>query len=276
MQAEYYMTERLTLAQQHLYTFRMCQRRFFLRFLSHTPWPEAPLESELETAYDRGRRFHRWVERYFLGLPIQAQAADDATMRAWWSAFEQEGPSIPAGERFVEFGLTVPIQRHFLTGRFDLLVVSNDNGIQPYAHIFDWKTGEPRTIERLRKAWQTRVYLAVLAEGGPALSKIRPQTLAADHLTFTYWYVEDPQQPRFIQYDQAQHNNNWAELESIVEEIDRQLIENNWPLTDDWEECRQCAYQAHCGRQTAGDDLMLIVDEDELGDNDDWLEPQWG
>jgi hypothetical protein len=275
MQPEKNMTERLTLAQQHLYTFRACQRRFFLRFLAHVPWPEAPLGSELETAYDRGRRFHRWVERFFLGLPIQAQAADDATMHVWWSAFQQKGPSIPPGERFVEFGLTVPIGRHFLTGRFDLLVVESDNGSQSHAHIFDWKTGEPRAIERLRQAWQTRVYLAVLAEGSSVLSNNRPQALTADRLTFTYWYVDDPQNPRVIDYDQAQHTGNWTELESLVGEIDRQLTENHWPLTDDWAECRRCAYQAHCGRQIAGDDLSVIIDEEELETNDDWLEPQW-
>ena len=57
------MNESLTLAQQHLYTFQTCRRRFYLRYLARVPWPEAPLGSQQEQAYEHGRRFHRWIER---------------------------------------------------------------------------------------------------------------------------------------------------------------------------------------------------------------------
>jgi CRISPR/Cas system-associated exonuclease Cas4 (RecB family) len=269
------MTESLTLAQQHLYTFRACPRRFYLRFLAKVPWPEPPLNSDLETAYERGRRFHRWIERHFLELPIQNEGPNDKVVRLWWSTFKQQGPTLPNGQRYIEFSLTVPIGGHFLTGRYDLLIFGRHSDGKPSAFIFDWKTGEPRSLERLRQAWQTRVYLAVLAEGNTRVIESASAALDPDQLSFTYWYVEEPQKTRVIGYSTAMHQQNWADLVSLVEEIDRQWIENKWPLTDDWTECRKCAYRAHCGRQAAGQGLVALADEEESDLVDDWLEPQW-
>ncbi len=270
------MTIRLTLSQTHLYTFRACPRRFYLRYLARVPWPEAPLGQAQERAYDRGQRFHRRLERHFLGLAADEEV-DDPVLRVWWDTFRRQGPALPPGRRFVEAGLTVPIGNHFLTGRFDLLIAGPDATGRPAAHLFDWKTGDPRPLERLRAAWQTRVYLAVLAQGGAALLPEAAEAFAADRLTFTYWYVAEPNRPRVIAYDAATHRRNWAELESTVADIDRLLAAGTaeaWPLTDELAECRRCAYQALTGRQDAGE-ARPELDEDEEPP-DDWLEPQWG
>lgn len=270
------MTESLTFAQHHLYTFQTCPRRFYLRFLARVPWPEAPLGSELEAAYERGRRFHRRIERYFLGLPIADERDADPTLAAWWDTFLSHAPRPPGDRRFVETALTIPIGpdgRHRLTGRFDLLVI---DGGERLATLLDWKTGEPRAIERLRRAWQTRVYLLLLAEGGAALAPDAPAAFAPDRLSITYWYVEDPTRPRVLTYDAATHQRDRAELEQLVAEIDAHLAGGEWPLTDDWSRCRQCAYQAYCGRQAAGYSGPEDADEDEAEPDDAWLEPQWG
>jgi hypothetical protein len=274
------MTENLTLAQQHLYTFEVCQRRFYLRFLARLPWPEAPLGPEQELAYERGRRFHRWIERYLLGLPVTGPDADPV-LGNWWATFRQYAPALPDGRRYVETSLTVPIGEsgHRLTGRFDLLIV---DGERPAAMLFDWKTGEPRTPERLRRAWQTRVYLVALAAGGAALAPDSPSAFDPDQLSLTYWYVEDPTQPRILAYDQTAYQRDRAEIETVVAAIDRQLTVNEWPLTEDWNECRHCAYQAYCGRQAAGQGPLdagedgEAEDEVEAAEDNDWLETQWG
>ncbi len=268
------MADRLTLTQTHLYTFHACPRRFFLRFLARVPWPEAPLGNDLAQAYDLGHRFHRRAERHFLGLSDEPET--DPTLRVWWDTFCQQGPPLPDGRRFVEAALTVPIGSHFLTGRFDLLIVGD--GDRPAAHLFDWKTGDPRPVERLRAAWQTRVYLAVLAQGGAALAPDAADAFAPDRLSFTYWYAADPANPRHIAYDAATHRRTWGELEAMVADIDQRLAQNSrdaWPLTDDLAECRRCAYRALVGRQSAGADAPPPLDEDE-DVPDDWLEPSWG
>lgn len=233
---------------------------------------------ELETAYERGRRFHRWVERYFLGLPVPDGNDADPVLLEWWATFRHKAPAIPAGLRFVETSVTVPVGRHFLTGRFDLLVVSENEDRTPSARLFDWKTGEPRTVQRLENAWQTRVYLAVLTEGAAALLHEPKSDPAPDHITMTYWYLEDPERPRTIHYNTDRHARNWADLTAMVAEVDERLASDDWPLTDDWSLCRHCAYRAYCDRMTAGEGLPDIDDEaeDEFDPADDWLEPQWG
>ncbi len=273
------MTDRLTLAQQHLYTFSVCQRRFYLRYLARLPWPEAPLGSQQEAAYERGRLFHRRLERLFLGFPVTAEAESDPVVDGWWATFQQQGPALPEGRRFVETSLTMPIGpdgQQLLTGRFDLLIVdaAGDRGLA--AALFDWKTGEPRPLEKLRRAWQTRVYLLLLAGGGVALLPDAAEAFAPDRLSLTYWYVDEPGQPRVIQYDEATHRRNHSEVEAVVAEIDRQLVVNEWPLTDDWSQCARCAYRVYCGRAAAGVAPLDTAEDEEIETEDEWLEPQWG
>jgi hypothetical protein len=272
------MTERLTLAQQHLYTFSVCQRRFYLRYLAHLPWPEAPLGSQQEAAYERGRLFHRRLERLFLGLPLTGEAESDPVVDSWWATFQQYGPTLPEGQRFVEASLTIPIGpdgQHRLTGRFDLLIV-HTAGDKPAAALFDWKTGAPRPLEKLRRAWQTRVYLLLLAGGGPALAPDAAGAFVPDRLSLTYWYVDEPGQPRVIPYDEATHRRHRGEVAAVVAEIDHQLVVNEWPLTDDWSECARCAYRVYCGRTAAGVAPLDVAEDDEMEAEDEWLEPQWG
>jgi RecB family exonuclease len=171
---------------------------------------------------------------------------------------------LPAGETHPERSLTVPIGEHVLNGRFDLLILSPDT-----AHIFDWKTGRPHSEAELRQDWQTRLYLAMLAEGGAALG----HTLQPDQIAITYWYVNDPAEPRTIRYNLAWHKQNWADLQALVAQIDEALVQDTWPLTDDWSHCRQCAYQAYCGRQEAGE--TAPTESEEAADETDlFLEPE--
>jgi hypothetical protein len=266
------------LSQQHLYTFHVCPRRFYLRYLAHIPWPEAPLGPEQELAYERGRRFHLRLERLFLGLPADDDLETDPVLQGWWATFQRQAPALLDGARFVETSLTIPIGpegRHLLTGRFDLLIVGEDSDGRRAA-LFDWKTGEPRPPERLARAWQTRVYLLALAEGGAALAPEALDAFAPGRLSMTYWYVDDPAQPRVIAYDEATHRHNRVELEALVTDIDRRLAANDWPLTDDLSTCRRCAYQARCGRQYAGTGLPENGEDDEPEENEEWLEPLWG
>lgn len=248
------MDNRLSLSQYKLANFLACQRRFQLRYLRRLPWPASPLPEHTEQVLQHGQEFHQLVERHFLGLQISPATIPDERVRQWWQAFVAHAPvhELPTDARFLpETGLTVPLGNHLLYGRFDLLVLGKDKQERPFAHVFDWKTGRPADAAELKNRWQTRLYLALLAEGGSAFwPQVGP--LAPEQISLTYWYVQEPEAPVTLGYSAAEHQANWAELQQIAAQLDEAIAADVWPLTDDWSECRECAYQIYCGRQGAG------------------------
>lgn len=252
----------LTLSRSSLETFLICQRRFKLRTLDRLPWPPTPLDPHTETAVANGRRFHQQIERHFLQLPAETAPADPK-LHQWWQAFVDSPPPLPASARFFpELRLSVPVGSLHLVGRFDLLALAHTNG-RATAHLFDWKTSRPRPLPDLRADWQTRLYLAMLAEGSRALFD-DGQPIAPDDISLTYWYVREPDAPRTIRYSADWHAANWAEIRAIAAQIDAQLADESdaaWPLTDHLAHCRACAYQSYCGRQDAGADMPTAVAE---------------
>jgi CRISPR/Cas system-associated exonuclease Cas4 (RecB family) len=202
------------------------------------------------------------LQRHFLGLAIDEDIAGDRQLRKWWQVFQEKGPHIPGGRVFPELSLTVPIGRHLLTGRFDLLVFWEGR-----AQIYDWKTdAHPSTRSRLQESLQTRFYLALAAEGGSALE----QTVEPEQISLSYWYVNAPDEMVTINYSQDRHIENWAYLEEAVAELDQLLASGkDWPLTDDLAQCRRCAYQVYCDRIVGSIDLK----EWDLEDQGPSLEP---
>ena len=259
----------LTLSRTKFATFLACQRRFELRYLRQLPWPDAPLSEQATLVQSRGQQFHQLLERHFLGLSVEINEIRDGVVRGWWLAFQNGSPlsvlpsSLTSYKLRPELTLTIPIERHLLNGRFDLLINDNEK-----AYIFDWKTGKPQPEHRLRLDWQTRLYLAMVAESSEALGA----NFLPENISITYWYVSEPDVPRTIAYDARWHEENWTELKQLVRQIEIQLDEKSWPLTSDLNECRFCAYQAYCGRQEAGiAEATLEEDAEEL---ESWqLEP---
>lgn len=252
----------ILLSRYKLTTFLICQRRFQLRYLRQLTWPAPPKTEEEEAILERGELFHQLLQRHFLGLNVETNSIRDDGVRRWWRAFQQQRLQFPDGRFLTELNLTVPIDQHLLHGRFDLLIVGETEG-KPFAHVFDWKTGRAHKEAELRQDWQTRLYLAMLADSGAALwpeQKQRP--LLPEAIQLTYWYVNHPDESVTIRYNSEWHNQNWAEIRAVVAEIETQMALNEWPLTDDWSRCRVCAYQAYCGRQAAGA-LVTAVNADE-------------
>ena len=242
------MDQSLTFSRGKLADFSACQRRYQLRYQRQLAWPVGPLEAKTAAALERGHRFHQLLQQHFLGLEVSPTPEDEPELAQWWRLFQAEGPHLPDGNRLPEFNLTVPIGRHFLTGRYDLLIVG-DEGL----FIYDWKTGtRPPSPTALRDDLQTRVYMALAAEGAAAVwPGLRPEGIR-----LTYWYASDPPQTRSLTYDAAWHAENWNHLAELVGQIGRQLATGDTlPLTNDLDQCRRCAYQVYCGRQAGGMDL---------------------
>lgn len=253
------MDKSLLISKARLLAFLTCRRRFFLRYLERLSWPELLLDTSQRPAIERGYKFHQLLERYFLGFSVDPADIRDGQLRQWWRRFQESNITLPHGRHLPELRLTVPADPHFLIGRFDLVIVGYKEN-HPVAHVYDWKTSRPRSVAELQKEWQTRLYLAMLAESGSALTA-DDSSLHAGQTAFTYWYVDDPLEPRTISYSWEQHDQNWTEIQELVAEIDKCLEQEQWPLTDNWSHCRTCAYQAYCGRQEAGTSARTLAEE---------------
>lgn len=257
--------ETVTLSRTRLASFMNCRRQYQLRFVERVAWPEAPLSEETAAAVAHGQRFHQLLQRHFLNLPVQPE---DETLRVWWNRFKNSQLRFSNGRFLPETSLTIPItpstptrKVYLLNGRFDLLCIAR-NGNAPIAHVFDWKTGKPQDVVTLRNDWQTRLYLAMLAEGSGALRLVGDGRIPPENISLTYWYVDEPDAPRTIRYSAAHHQENWSALQVIVQQLDA-LDDAVWPLTDDLTRCRFCAYQIICGRQAAGRAQPLLPDEND-------------
>src|SRR5260221_7188809 len=110
-------------------------------------WP-APLAEPLgdaERADLLGQRFHRLVERYYLGVPIEPAKIDPA-LRVWWDAFTAHPvPNLPTEKRLPEITVSVPFHGQRMTAKFDLLAYDLGGD----AVIVDWKT----TRRRSARSW---------------------------------------------------------------------------------------------------------------------------
>src|ERR1041385_747203 len=88
-------------SQSSLQDFSDCARRFQLRYLMEQEWP-APIAEPLNDAEQAdilGKRFHKLVERHYLGLPTERDKIDPALAR-WWDAFTNHPVDIlPAATR---------------------------------------------------------------------------------------------------------------------------------------------------------------------------------
>lgn len=253
------MNKPLQLSRYSLVTFLICRRRFQLQFLDHLAWPDSVPDPKQSASFELGQNFHLLLERFFSGLPVEEEFIPEHQLRKWWRRFQEDGPELPLGQRLPELRLTVPAGAHYLTGRFDLLVIDHSQQ-RPKAHIFDWKTSRPHQLSELETDWQTRLYLAMIAESGRALIQDGP-ALSPDDVTLTYWFTSDPANPQRIIYSQNQHDQNWAEILNIISDIDACLEENAWPLTANWTHCRYCPYQAYCGRWEAGKEEIILLEE---------------
>lgn len=230
----------VTISRTKLHTFLQCQRRFQLRYIHEQAWPEPPLTEEEEARLARGKQFHQLAERHLLGLP--PEPIQHPTIDAWWQGWLSWVKGLPNGRFLPEFTLTIPIQGVLLRGRFDLVLLANDNSI----HIFDWKTGHAPPRATLRQDWQTRFYLGMMAESGTAVQPQQPPQ--PTQIKLTYWYTNAPAQT--FSYNQQWHQQNWSELQTYLQSVVLRLEdEENWPLTDDSTLCQTCPYQILCGRQ---------------------------
>lgn len=241
----------LTLTGQHLDTFLTCRRRFQLEVEERYPWPAPPEGGERQLAIARGQQFHQMAHRYFLDLPVAAPGGDPL-LQEWWQQFQETVLPLPPGLALPELTIAVPLGRHLLTGRLDMLLLHDGQ-----AQIFDWKTTPLPDEATLQAEWQSLLYPALVVAAGAAIHP-EGQPIAPDAVTLTYWSPAQPQEPVQLTYSAAAHEQNWQRLLVIAGEIDAARQEpGDWPLTADLSLCSRCRYRVLCGRQSVAPDSGL-------------------
>ncbi len=264
-------------SQRSLSDFQDCPRRFYLRYIARLAWPVSPafgLDAARHEAHlRRGATLHRWIERYWLGIPAQSPAAvqpltvaeEQTELLTWWRRFLDTDFSGLPPQRLPELSLVAALGRFRLAARFDLLAIE-DGG---RAVIVDWKTSRSRALldaEAMRRRLQTRVYLYTLATAGAAYYGGAPIDPAQCQLR--YWLASFPAQPWIeIPYSAAEYQADCEQLLDLAGDAARRSGEEQFPRTDDERYCARCAYRVLCRRDGALD-AMPQSDDDDGNDND--------
>ena len=237
-------------SQSSLQDYTDCRRRFFLRYIQRVAWPAVQTEpiQENERHILRGERFHRLVQQYLLGVPVQrlveiANADEDEHLPHWWQTFLSWATTGLSGARSVELTLLAPLAGYRLTARYDMILLNPEGSLV----IYDWKT----SLNRPRRSWlasrlQTRVYPYLLAHTGGLLLK-NTAVVTPDQISMIYWFAAFPDQAECFNYSDAQFTEDSRILESLVTEI-LSLPETGFELTSHIEHCAFCVYRSLCDR----------------------------
>ena len=253
------LPEGFLFSQHSLTTYQRCKRRFWFKYAQHQPWPMAedkePLQYQQQLA--RGVVFHRWLERAHLGLPVSEQvaASNDLELQSWWRAWLTfDETTLPQDVRQAELPLVVPLGRHRLYARYDLLTLDRSGR----AVIIDWKT--LRTVPPLavlRNRLQTRIYCYILASAGTVFTEV--SQLKPEQISMCYWFANDPQATVYLPYSRTLFDADQQLLNSLVAEIDS-LPEQGFTLTEQRAQCARCNYRTLCERATDSTSLAQGID----------------
>jgi RecB family exonuclease len=206
------------------------------------PWPAAPLPPAVEERVERGREFHRLMQRHFLELFPQSIPSQ---LAGFWDAWQRHPVRLPPGRRMPEITLTVPLGDQRLLARLDLLVLADDGR----ALILDWKTEtSPRTRAQLQADVQTRLYPFVLAEGSSALA-LPGGAADPERIEMFYWQANDPSNPVRFAYSNQAHAASHKVLRALADQASSLVAAAEPPMVDDETVCASCAYRTYCGRQ---------------------------
>lgn len=242
-----------TFSQSSLQDYNDCERRFFLRYIEQLTWPAVESEPVLENEHRQmeGKIFHRLVQQYWLGLPIEklTRLANTPTLSLWWENFLNYDFHLDEYEFFPELSLNSQIGKHRLTAKYDLVAVG-DNKI----FIFDWKTynKKPRD-EWMATTYQTRVYRSLLVHAGGFLKNNR--SVNPEMIEMVYWFANFPDQSIRFSYTTPQAIRDWQHLEGMISRIDAQ---EDYPMKEDDKKCSYCPYRSYCDRGISA----AMIDDD--------------
>lgn len=232
-------------SQSSLQDWAECPRRFMHRYLEQRAYP-APvtanmLDYEMHTL--QGDLFHRLVQQHLLGIDaekITPQIVDE-TVLGWWNVYLARGLEGVPASRHPEVTLTVPLGKHRLLAKYDLLAFEPSQ----QALIVDWKTAQHRPSQaRFAQRLQTIVYRYVLVEAGAYYNGGHP--ISPEQVTMRYWFVNHPNEPLVFTYSAAEHAAAHDYLLGLVAQIEQST---GFPKVEEAvsaKVCGLCSYRALC------------------------------
>jgi CRISPR/Cas system-associated exonuclease Cas4 (RecB family) len=261
------LPEGFIFSQGSLQDFVDCRRRFQLRYLRRLAWPALETEPALEAEryLQQGALFHRILQQYWLGVPVErlspAVAGED--LGRWWGNFltyhkDLTGFQSLPGHYYPEISLSAALGAYRLEAKYDLVVIRPEHSehsehSEAGAVIYDWKTSRHRSERRwLAKRLQTRLYPYLLARAGNPLNA--GQALAPERIEMVYWFADHPDQPERFAYSPQAFQEDETYLKELIETILR-LGEDEFPLTSDLQRCAFCVYRSLCERGARAGDL---------------------
>src|SRR5512139_1729026 len=248
------------LSQSSLQDYGDCPRRFKLRYLEGLDYPAVESEPALENekSLEEGALFHRLVQQSLLGMEASKleRLASSADLRRWWQHYIDFKPNLVGYTIYPEFTLTAPLGALRLVAKYDLIGLRDGQAV-----IYDWKTSRKRPAnERLAARWQTRVYLALLAQSGGTLNGGEP--ILPEKIQMTYWFADFPSEAATFNYSAAQFQRDWDVLLKLAREIPSA---SDYPLTDDLQKCSFCVFRSYCDRGRAAGEESEIEKRPDTG-----------
>ncbi|MCS7011072.1 MAG: PD-(D/E)XK nuclease family protein [Anaerolineales bacterium] len=231
-------------SQASLQDYLDCPRRFELRYIRQIRWPAVESEPALENEHrlEEGKRFHRLIQQYLLGIPVEklTPLASSSNLRRWWENYLAAAPSFSGYTKHIELLLSTAVGEHRLVAQYDLIALHPSGQVL----IYDWKT----YTRRPRNEWmaarlQTHLYRALLVRAGAHLNGGTP--IRPEQVEMIYWYAEHPAEPACFPYNADQYRRDWAALEKLVSEI---TTTQDFPPTENQAHCALCSYRSYCAR----------------------------
>jgi len=251
-------------SQGSLQDYVDCRRRFQLRYLEQLSWPAVEAEPviEHEQHMRSGAEFHRLIQRYLLGVPVERISAmlassgpEGVDLKRWWGNFLQFADIKPAENSLVEGVLSASISGYRLLAKYDLIRWKADQAGQRVT-IYDWKTSLRRPPrDWLAERLQTRVYPYLLVQAGGGVTGM--SNLLPEQIEMVYWFAEHPQEAHHFPYSEKQYREDHAYLTSVVDEI-TSLGEDDFYLTADEGRCKFCTYRSLCDRGIGAGSISLV------------------
>lgn len=248
----------IQLSQSHLQTLSTCPRRYQHTYIDQLLIPDIVTRPKQDE--ELGQQFHLLMQQHWLGLDVAPVLAASPQLKQRFEAFQQRPPKLIAGDRLTEYRRMLKLGHYLLVSVFDLLTLNSEA-----AQIVDWKSyRKPKSSDRLRKSWQTKLYLFILAE---------TSALNFANISMTYWFASThtPQEsPTYtFQYSEEQHRQTHQQLLTLLGNLDRwryQLEEGHDFPSGDHSKDDGRVDQCPCQRFSQPPQIESLIDFDAMPD----------